>query len=148
MSFETLALILSTAVSIFSICATIYQINSNKKTKIMELYFSSQKEAYMNLFEEASKLNKNIEKGLSADIEPLISAGHKAMLLSTHRNAKIIEDFCANLCDLVNSSKNKSVSIEQIEDFKKTLFSTATMLRDELFRYDTMMRKSDKYFVN
>ena len=144
---EYIPLILSTLVSICAIVATAYQTHSGRKTKINELYFSAQLEAYNNLFDIVAVYDVEPPQKMEYNYGPIIAAGMKAMLVSTHRNAEVIENFCAVYINyLEDVQKGKEPSKEILDTLKSAKFSMTTLLRGELLRFETMKRKSDKYF--
>lgn len=138
-------LCLSTLVSIIAILATIHQTASAKKTKINALYFEAQLHAYQELFSAAAELERETSDS-TRDFSRLIKAGQNAMLVSTNRNADVINDFCAVCIDYITAQDCGTLSENLINEFKKSKFYTTTLLRAELFRFDTMKRKSDKHF--
>lgn len=145
---EVLALVLSTIVSIVAILATAYQTHIQRKINITELYFRAQVDAYNELFKAAAELEINVSENKAIDSRRLIYASQNAMLVSTHRNAKVIEHFCAVFIDFVDAENNNCLTDELIKEFKEAKFILATLLREEMFRFDSMRRKSDKFFTN
>ena len=136
-------LILSTLVSMLAIFGTIYQTYSNKKTKLNELYFSAQLAAYQNLCRSIANLGVSCEQ---VYMREFIEASHSAMLVSTQRVAEVINHFCAVYCDYIEAENRGEVPKELFSDFKDSKFMLMTLLQDEMMRFDSKYRKSDKYF--
>lgn len=143
---EVLALILSTAVSIVAISVTAYQTRIQERSKMINFYMTSQLEAYRNLFVAISDLEKDLKPGEKRNFHKLISAVEQAKLLSTHRNADAIECFCAVYIDYISAEDSGTLTPKLIKEFRNEKFILETLLRDEICRYSTNKRKSDKFF--
>ena len=140
---ENFALILSTTVSLFAVGVSCYQTYASKKEKIMSMYFTAQLEAYQALYKSIGLLEGELS---DKNIGALVAAGQNAMLVSTNRNAEIISHFIAVFLDYVKDREAGKLTSKRTEEFVEAKRFMEVVLRDELFRYDTMKRRSDKYF--
>lgn len=139
---ENFPLILSTAVSIVAVCATIYQSSIARKNKITDLYFSAQLKAYTELYKAIGNLDQNYSPD---NISAFIAASQSAMLISTHQNAEIISNFYAVYLDFVDAKNKQDVSPELMAEFKDSRDVLNIMLREELLRFDTPKRKIERH---
>lgn len=139
---EYIPLILSSIVSIVAIVVTAYQSKIQSKTEISKMYFQAQLEAYNNLLHEVIILDE--DSCAEKDFRAMIIAGQKAILLSTYRNSKIISHFCATYMEYIEKSNAKKLDDSMISNLKDARTMLLIVLQDEIFRFDTMKRKSDK----
>lgn len=133
------ALILSTTVSIVALLIPVYQAKTEKRISTMNMYLKMQYDAYCALFHEITILDFAKPP---INLCTLHEAAHKAMLVSTHRNAEAIKNFCIVYADILLDPSNENYKRE----FKESMNTLTALLRDELFRFDTMKRKSPKFF--
>ena len=143
---EYIPLILSTLVSIIAVLATFFQTYTSRRTKLNEIYFSAQLSAYQKLFQAIAHLDADIPPGAQRDFRPLIETGQMAMLVSTRRNAETINHFCAVYMEYLIASDTDEIPEKLLKDFADAKFALTTLLQDELLRFDSGKRKSDKYF--
>ena len=136
---ENFPLILSTIVSIVAILVPIYQARIQRKMNIMNTYLDMQSKAYRELFHTIAYYDSDVPIN---DLRQLYASAYDAMLVSTHTNALVIKDFCAVYRDLLSNPTDEKL----IKEYKERMTILTTLLREELFRFDTIKRKSDKYF--
>lgn len=146
MLIEQIPLVLSAVVSLFAVFSAIYQSSVSKQTKVDQWYFDAQLKAYQELFRAAADQECDPPEGEERDVRPLIYAGLNAMLVSTPRNSEIINHFCAVYLDYVIAGDDGELTDSLTDEFKETRKTLIAMLQDELLRFTSSKRKSDKYF--
>lgn len=143
---EYIPLILSTIVSLAAIGTTIYQSIVTKKIKTEELFFTAQLEAYQNLFREIAKQEYICRPPHVRNLNPFIKAAQNAMLVSTQRNADFISHFGAVFREYLAESDAGQLTDKTRNEFYEVRQLLTFELRQEIFRFDTMKRKSDKIY--